>query len=77
MFIFLLQIRHMLGGHPEIYLFAVYSALIWIIWIVKVLMSRRYRPYTDDFHGTTSVVAVSYTHLRAHETQWRISDAGL
>ncbi|WP_025158156.1 glycosyltransferase family 2 protein [Leifsonia aquatica] len=56
MFIFLLQIRHMLGGHPELYLFAVYSALIWIIWIVKVLMSRRYRPYTDDFHGTTSVV---------------------
>src|SRR6478735_7299652 len=46
----------MLGGHPEIYLFAVYSALIWVIWIVKVLMSRRYRPYTDDFHGTTSVV---------------------
>ncbi|NYK10250.1 hyaluronan synthase [Leifsonia naganoensis] len=55
-FIFLLQIRHMLGGHPEIYLFAVYSALIWVIWIVKVLMSRRYRPYTGEFHGTTSVV---------------------
>ena len=46
-FIFLLQLRHMLGGHPEFYLFAVYSALIWVIWIVKVLMSRRYRPYTE------------------------------
>ncbi len=56
MFIFLLQLRHMLGGHLELYLFAVYSALIWVIWIVKVLMSRRYRPYTEEFHGTTSVV---------------------
>lgn len=56
MFIFLLQLRHMLGGHPEFYLFAIYSALIWVIWIVKVLMSRRYRPYTGEFHGTTSVV---------------------
>ncbi|WP_431219183.1 glycosyltransferase family 2 protein [Leifsonia xyli] len=56
MFIFLLQLRHMLGGHPEFYLFAIYSALIWVIWIVKVLMSRRYRGYTGEFHGTTSVV---------------------
>ncbi|WP_434315407.1 glycosyltransferase [Leifsonia sp. P73] len=56
MFIFLLQLRHMLGGHPEFYLFAIYSALIWVIWIVKVLMSRRYRPYTGEFDGTTSVV---------------------
>ena len=56
MFIFLLQIRHMLGGHPEFYLFAIYSALIWVIWIVKVSVSRRYRPYTEDFRGTTSVV---------------------
>jgi len=55
-FIFLLQIRHMIGGHPELYLFAVYSALIWVIWIVKALMSRRYRAYTGEFHGTTSVV---------------------
>ncbi|AGW42675.1 glucosaminyltransferase [Leifsonia xyli subsp. cynodontis DSM 46306] len=56
MFIFLLQLRHMLGGHPEFYLFAFYSALIWVIWIVKVLMSRLYRPYTAGFSGTTSVV---------------------
>jgi hyaluronan synthase len=55
-FIFLLQLRHMIGGHPEFYLFAIYSALIWVIWIVKVLMSRRYRGYTGEFSGTTSVV---------------------
>src|SRR3954452_23926602 len=46
----------MLGGHPEFYLFAFYSAFIWVIWIVKVLMSRRYRPYVDDYEVTTSVV---------------------
>lgn len=56
MFIFLLQVRHMLGGHPEIYMFAVYSALIWLVWVIKTLLSRRYRPYTGTFTGTTSVV---------------------
>ncbi|AYF98984.1 glycosyltransferase [Protaetiibacter intestinalis] len=56
MFIFLLQLRHMTEGHPELYLFAVYSALIWVLWIVKVVLSSRYRPYTDTFRGTTSVV---------------------
>ncbi|GAB2604914.1 glycosyltransferase family 2 protein [Pseudactinotalea suaedae] len=56
MFIFLLQIRHMVGGHPEVYMFAVYSALIWLVWGIKTLLSRRYRPFTGTFTGTTSVV---------------------
>ncbi|MFZ4895807.1 glycosyltransferase family 2 protein [Plantibacter sp. Mn2098] len=56
MFIFILQIRHMLGGHPELYMFAVYSALIWILWIIKVVLSSRYRPYTESPNLTTSVV---------------------
>ena len=56
MFIFLLQIRHMLGGHPEVYLFAVYSALIWILWAAKVIISSRYRPVTAAYDVTTSVV---------------------
>jgi cellulose synthase/poly-beta-1,6-N-acetylglucosamine synthase-like glycosyltransferase len=56
MFIFLLQLRHMVGGHAEIYLFAVYSALIWIVWIVKIVLSRQYRPFTGTFTGSTSVV---------------------
>jgi len=55
-FIFILQIRHMLEGHPEFYLFAVYSAFIWVIWIIKVAVSRRYRAYTEDFAVSTSVV---------------------
>jgi hyaluronan synthase len=53
---FILQIRSMAGGYPEIYLFAAYSALIWVLWIIKVLLSRRYRPFTGEFRGTTSVV---------------------
>lgn len=56
MFIFLLQIRHMLGGFPELYLFAVYSALIWGLWLVKVLVSQRYRPYTEPHTAGTSVI---------------------
>ena len=46
MFIFLLQLRHMTEGHPELYLFAVYSALIWGLWVLKVVLSSRYRPFT-------------------------------
>ncbi|MBN9141906.1 MAG: glycosyltransferase [Micrococcales bacterium] len=56
MFIFLLQLRHMTEGHPELYLFAVYSALIWGLWVLKVVLSSRYRPFTGDYRGTTSVV---------------------
>ena len=53
---FILQIRSMAGGYPEVYLFAVYSALIWVLWILKVVLSRRYRPFTGEYTGTTSVV---------------------
>ena len=56
MFIFILQIRHLIQGHSEFYLFMVYSALIWGLWLAKVLLSRRYRPFTGEFSGTTSVV---------------------
>lgn len=56
MFIFILQLRDMFHGQREIYLFAVFSTLVWVMWIVKVLLSRRYRPYTTPWHGTTSVV---------------------
>lgn len=56
MFTFILQIRQMVEGHPEFYLFAVYSAVIWLLWLLKVILSARYRPYTGVFTGTTSVV---------------------
>ncbi|TDN43198.1 hyaluronan synthase [Curtobacterium flaccumfaciens] len=56
MFTFILQIRQMVEGHPEFYLFAVYSAVIWLLWLLKVVISARYRPFTGTFVGTTSVV---------------------
>jgi cellulose synthase/poly-beta-1,6-N-acetylglucosamine synthase-like glycosyltransferase len=56
LFIFILQIRHLIEGHPELYLFTVYSACIWILWIIKVLVSRQYRPFTGTYTGSTSVV---------------------
>jgi len=56
MFIFLLQIRAMLQGHPELYLFAVYTALIWLIWALKMILSSRYRPVTAPYSVGTSVV---------------------
>ncbi len=46
----------MAEGHPEIYTFAVYSALIWALWIIKLVISSRYKPYTGTFTGTTSVI---------------------
>jgi cellulose synthase/poly-beta-1,6-N-acetylglucosamine synthase-like glycosyltransferase len=55
-FIFLLQLRHMAEGFPNVYLFAIYCALIWILWLIKLLVSRRYRPFTGTFTGTTSVI---------------------
>lgn len=56
MFIFLLQIRHMLEGHPEFYLFALYSGIIWALWALKTVLSTRYRPVTAPFEISTSVV---------------------
>ncbi|WP_250446483.1 glycosyltransferase [Actinotalea sp. C106] len=56
MFIFLLQVRHMLGDSNEYYLFAAFSALVWLLWILKVVLSRRYRPVVAEHHETTSVV---------------------
>lgn len=56
MFIFLLQVRHMLDGYPELYLFAVYSLLIWALWLTKLLISQRYRPFTAPHRVGTSVI---------------------
>ncbi|MFK4850988.1 glycosyltransferase family 2 protein [Microbacterium sp. ZW T6_19] len=56
MFIFLLQLRNMLGGYPELYLFVVYSALIWGLWLTKLLISQHYRPYTEPHRAGTSVI---------------------
>lgn len=56
MFVFILQVRHMLDHQSEFYLFALFSFLIWALWLIKVVISRRYRAYTAEHRTTTSVV---------------------
>lgn len=56
MFIFILQIRHMLDDNAELYLFTIFSGLVWALWLLKVGLSRRYRPWTAEHHETTSVI---------------------
>ena len=57
MFVFLLQMRHTLEDGGPVYLFAVFSTIVWVIWIIKVVLSRRYRPWTAE-HATTASVVV-------------------
>jgi len=55
-FVFVLQLRHMFAGQSEIYLFAVFSTFVWALWVLKVVLSRRYRPVTEPYDVSTSVV---------------------
>jgi hyaluronan synthase len=56
MFIFVLQLRSMFAQQSEFYLFSAFSALVWGLWVLKVVLSRRYRPYTAEHHARTSVI---------------------
>jgi hyaluronan synthase len=56
MFIGLLQLRHSLHDHTRLYLFSVFVMVTWAVWLAKVLLSRRYRPWTAPYSTTTSVV---------------------
>jgi hyaluronan synthase len=55
-FIGLLQIRHSLTEHTRFYLFSFFVMLTWVIWVIKVVLSRQYKPWTAPYHTTTSVV---------------------
>jgi len=56
LFTFLLQLRETLQhGHP-LHLFTIFVATVWVLWAVKVLLSRRYRPWTAPYRPATSVV---------------------
>lgn len=56
MFIGLLQLRHSLQDDKRLYLFTVFVLLTWGVWAAKVVLSRRYRPWTEPHDTTTSVV---------------------
>ena len=56
MFIAILELRHTFTQNGHLYLFSVFVLLTWLVWIFKVQLSRRYRPWRNDFSATTSVV---------------------
>jgi hyaluronan synthase len=56
MFIGLLQLRHSIQSDARLYLFSVFVLLTWLVWIVKVVLSRQYKPWTEPYAITTSVV---------------------
>ncbi len=52
----LLQLRDALEDGGHFYLFSSLVALIWVVWFVKVALSRHYTPWANDYHTTSSVV---------------------
>lgn len=55
MFTFVLQLRDTLL-YGQRYLFSVFVAIVWLLWMWKVVLSAFYRPFTGTWRGTTSVV---------------------
>ena len=55
MLAFLLQINVWIRtGH--VYLFAIFMAWIWALWLLRMVLSNHYRPWTMPFTTTTSVI---------------------
>ena len=56
MFVFLLQIRDTFQHDVALRLFTVFCTLVWALWFVKVLLSRRYQPVEAAHRCSTTVV---------------------
>jgi hyaluronan synthase len=56
MLIGLLEIRQTIQHHVHLFLFAIFVLITWVLWIIKVVLSRQYRPWENDYTTTTSVV---------------------
>jgi hyaluronan synthase len=56
MLVGILELRHSFQAHSRLYLFSVFVLLTWVIWVLKVVISWRYRPWTAPYSTTTSVV---------------------
>jgi hyaluronan synthase len=52
----LLQLRESVQHHAHLYLFTIFVLLTWVLWGTKAAISRRYRPWTEPFETTTTVV---------------------
>lgn len=57
MFVYLLQLREAGQGRPAaLVFFPVLATVVWVTWALKTVLSRRYRPWTDRYDVTTTVV---------------------
>jgi hyaluronan synthase len=56
MLIGLLELKQTITRHTHLYLFTIFIVLTWALWVIKVRLSNRYRPWTADYDTTTSVV---------------------
>jgi len=54
-FIFFLQLRDTLHG-GRLYVFSILVALTWVLWAIKLRLSRRYAPWVGEHVTTASVV---------------------
>jgi hyaluronan synthase len=54
-FIFFLQLRETLHG-GRVYVFTILVLFTWALWCLKATISRRYRPWTEDYATTASVI---------------------
>lgn len=55
MFVFILQLRETLHG-GRLYVFSLVVLFTWGLWCIKVVLSRRYRPWSAPFKATASVI---------------------
>jgi cellobiuronic acid synthase len=55
MLAFLLELRRW-WFDGDFYPFAAFMLLIWTLWIIRVVLRRRYRPWLAPWSGTTSVI---------------------
>jgi len=55
LFIFFLQLRDTLHG-GRLYVFSILVALTWVLWAIKLRLSRRYTPWVGEHETTASVV---------------------
>ena len=56
MLIGMLQLRHSFEDHTRLFLFSIFVVLTWVVWILKVVLSRNYAPWKAPYATTTSVV---------------------
>ncbi|WP_155370962.1 glycosyltransferase family 2 protein [Catellatospora vulcania] len=55
MLAFLLQIKSWMNS-GQLYLFTLLMLVIWVLWLIRVVLSRHYRPWRTPYRTTTSVI---------------------